>query len=139
MWWIVLVVVAIIATGLVLAMSVDGPNRKEAMQLMFEHVQFTNLKDGRYTGEWIGSTSHMRDTQIEVQVADGKVAAFKILKGAVGKDGQPVKLSKGRTIEALLQSVIDAKSLAVDVISGATVTSKTHMKAFEDALIQAAR
>lgn len=135
--WILLSLVAVIAIGLFMAMRVDGPNRKEASQLQFAQVQFSNLKDGTYVGQWNGSTSHVRDTKVEVEIADGKVAHFKILKGAVGKDGQPVKLSKGRTIEELFQAVVDQQSLAVDVISGATVTSKTHLKAFENALVQA--
>ncbi|ADY14352.1 MAG: FMN-binding protein [Sphaerochaeta sp.] len=135
--WILLSLVAVLAIGLCMAMRVDSPNRKEASQLQFAQVQFSNLKDGTYVGQWNGSTSHVRDTKVEVEIADGKVAHFKILKGAVGKDGQPVKLSKGRTIEELFQAVVDQQSLAVDVISGATVTSKTHLKAFENALVQA--
>jgi len=39
----------------------------------------------------------------------------------------------------LFQTAIEAKTLDVDVISGATVTSKTHLKAFENALKQAAQ
>ncbi len=91
-----------------------------------------------YIGQWKGSTSHLRDTQIEVKVSGGEVESFKILKGAAAKNGQPVKLSKGRTIDDLFKAAIEARSLGVDVISGATVTSKTHLKAFEDALKQAA-
>ncbi|MDD4038305.1 MAG: FMN-binding protein [Sphaerochaeta sp.] len=139
MWWILFALLVLIAVGLVMAMRVDGPNRKEASQLQFENVQFSNLKDGTYVGKWEGSTSHIRDTQVEVQIAGGQVSSFRILKGAVPKNGQPVKLSKGRTIDELFQTAIEAKTLDVDVISGATVTSKTHLKAFENALKQAAQ
>ena len=138
MWWILSVLMVIIAVGLFMAMRVDGPNRKEASRLQFEKVQFSNRKDGTYIGKWEGSTSHIRDTQIEVKVSGGEVESFTILKGAVPKNGQPVKLTKGRTIDDLFKSALEAKSLSVDVISGATVTSKTHLKAFEDALKQAA-
>ncbi len=137
MWWILLVLIIIIAIGLLVAVSVDGPNRKEAYQLEFEQVKFSNLKDGTYVGQWQGSASHLRDTQVEVLVAGGEVSRFTILKGAVAKDGQPVTLSKGRTIDDLFHAAIEAKSLDVDVISGASITSKTHLKAFENALKQA--
>ncbi len=130
MWWILSVVIVIIAVGLFMAMRVDGPNRKEASRLQFENVQFSNLKDGTYIGQRKGSTSHLRDTETEMRVAGGEVEGFRILKGAAAKNGQPVKLSKGRTIDELFKAAIEAKNLGMDVISGVTVTSKTHLKAF---------
>jgi uncharacterized protein with FMN-binding domain len=39
--------------------------------------------------------------------------------------------------EGLYGSVIEAQSLRVDAISGATLTSKAHLKAVEAALLQA--
>jgi uncharacterized protein with FMN-binding domain len=40
------------------------------------------------------------------------------------------------TIEDLFKRVIDSDSLQVDAISGATLTSKAHLKALENALKQ---
>ena len=64
MWWILFALLVLIAVGLVMAMRVDGPNRKEASQLQFENVQFSNLKDGTYVGKWEGSTLHIGDTEV---------------------------------------------------------------------------
>ncbi len=60
-----------------------------------------------------------------------------ILKGAINKDGKPVALRSGRTIDDLFHDAIQEQTLQVDVISGATLSSKTHLKALENALIKA--
>ncbi|WP_368487958.1 FMN-binding protein [Clostridium sp. BJN0013] len=39
-------------------------------------------------------------------------------------------------MEDLFQKVIELQSLQVDIISGATLTSKAHLKALENALKQ---
>ncbi|MHC1785805.1 MAG: FMN-binding protein [Christensenellales bacterium] len=69
-------------------------------------------------------------------VASGKVTAVKVLEGALAKQ-PPVEIRGGQTIDALFKRVIDAQSLKVDVISGATITSKIHLKAVEEALLLA--
>lgn len=46
---------------------------------------------------------------------------------------------KGISIGDLFRHVIESQSLQVDVISGATLTSKAHLKALENALEQAKR
>jgi uncharacterized protein with FMN-binding domain len=45
--------------------------------------------------------------------------------------------SKNTQHEALYDRVIEAQSLQVDTISGATLTSKAYLQAVENALIQA--
>lgn len=137
MWWIILLVLAlVVGFGLFIMLKVDGPNRKEAMGITLEGAPFSGLKDGTYIGRWKGNTSSIRDTQIEVRVKDGNVSDLRVLKGAIDKNGQLVKL-KGHTVQELLHTAVEQKSLQVDVISGATITSKTHLKALEDALGQA--
>ena len=74
---------------------------------------------------------------MEVRVTSGKAAAVKVLEGAPAKGDKPVDLRSGQTIDALFNRVIDQQSLKVDVISGATITSKVHLKAVENALEQA--
>ncbi len=107
------------------------------MALTFSNLEFTNLKDGTYIGQFIGTTSHLRDAKVELVVEEGAIKRIIVLKGAVSEDGKPVNIQKGATIDDLYQKVLDQQRLDVDVISGATITSKTHLKAFEQALIQA--
>lgn len=135
MWWIVFVVVCVIAAGLAVGLLVDAPNRKESGAITFAPVDFDNLHDGTFTGEWTGEKSHLRDTKVEVVVKDGHVANVTVLKGAIDKDGNPVVLKDGKRISDLLDRAVREASLQVDVISGATLTSKTHLKAMEQALL----
>lgn len=70
-------------------------------------------------------------------ISEGEISDVKILKGTVDKEGKPVKLTGGRSIDDLFSNAIKSQTLQVDVISGATLTSKTHLKALENALEQA--
>ncbi|NLO39216.1 MAG: FMN-binding protein [Ruminiclostridium sp.] len=65
------------------------------------------------------------------------MSEIKVIKGALNKEGKPVELTKGMNIFHIFDDVQKSKSLQVDVISGATLTSKVHLKALEDALKQA--
>jgi len=55
----------------------------------------------------------------------------------VDKEGKPAKLTGGQSIADLFGDAIKSQTLQVDVISGATLTYKTHLKALENALEQA--
>ncbi len=132
--WIALIVVGVLVAALIAGMMADAPARKEALELTFSSIDFTRLKDGTYVGEYRGTTSRLRDTMVEVMVANGAVSAVSIIKGAVDKDGKPLPLRQGKSIEDIFKTAIDQQTLQVDVISGATITSKTHLKALENAL-----
>ncbi len=71
-------------------------------------------------------------------MSSGKVSSIKVLEGKnVYKEGKPIEIRNGLTIEDLNNSVIKEQSLQVDVISGATLTSNAYLKAMENALKQA--
>jgi uncharacterized protein with FMN-binding domain len=135
--WIVIVIAVVIGGGLLGGILSDGPGRREIAQLTFAPIDFQNLRNGNYIGEYIGTKSHMRDTKVEVTVTEGEISDIKVLKGAVDKDGKPVKITNDQTIDDLFSSSIKSQTLQVDVISGATITCKSHLKAFENALAQA--
>lgn len=129
-----LVLLGIIVTVLAGGFLLDAPSRREAADLVINDVNFSNLKDGVYTGEWAGEKSHMRDTKLKVTITGGNIADITILKGAVDKEGKPAEMNGGKTMDSLFNQVKTTRSLQVDVISGATLTSKTHLKALENAL-----
>ena len=62
---------------------------------------------------------------LEVIVKEKQITEIKIIKHTNGQGGEA---------EAILDTVIDAQSLQVDVISGATYSSKVILLAIEDAL-----
>jgi len=137
MWWILVIIVAVIGIGLSVALLADAPGRREAAGQTFSPMDFNHLRDGKYIGEYQGTKSHLRDTKVEVVVDKGMVSDVRILKGAIDKNGQPVKLTGGRSVPDLFETALQSQTLEVDVISGATITSKTHLKALEHALSQA--
>jgi uncharacterized protein with FMN-binding domain len=137
MWIVIIIGIVIIAVisfgGILLSLS----GRHEVQKLTIDFVNFGKLDDGIYIGEYTGIKSHSRDTRLQVTIYEGKISDIKILKGALDKEGNPTELTGGLNIDDLFENVIKSQSLQVDVISGATLTSKTHLKALENALEKA--
>jgi uncharacterized protein with FMN-binding domain len=134
---IIVVIFAVLGIVALIGVLADAPGRREIEELTFSDVKFTNLHDGTYVGDFNGTKAHTRDTKVEMTVKDGEIKDIKILKGALGKDGKPVELKGGLSIDNLFNSVVQSQNLQVDVISGATITSKSHLKALENALVLA--
>lgn len=137
MWVAILIIAVVILGGALGAILIDGPNRREIAELTFPHIDFSKLRDGTYTGEYNGTKSHLRDAKVEVTISGGEISKIKVLKGAVDKDGKPLQIRGGKSIQDLYDTVIKTDSLQVDVISGATLTSNTHLKALGNALEKA--
>lgn len=137
MWITILIIVGVIAIGATGGILADAPGRREIKELTFSNLDFKNLRDGIYIGEYEGTKSHSRNTKVEVLISGGKISDVTILNGAVDKEGTPVELTGGKSIDDLFDNAIKSQTLQVDVISGATLTSKTHLKALENALEQA--
>jgi len=85
-------------------------------------VNFNNLRDGTYTGEY---KSDPVSVIVNVDVAGNKITSIKIEKHECGT---------GKKAEEITKDVIKAQSLEVDVVSGATHSSKVILKAVELAL-----
>lgn len=115
----------------------DAPARREIAQMEIGQIDFSRLNDGTYTGEYTGKKSSMRNVALQVTVQEGRVTGFTILRGALDNEGNPAELNNGVTALAYLQTALEAQSLQIDAVSGATLTSKTLLKALENALEQA--
>ncbi|WP_217492822.1 FMN-binding protein [Bacillus sp. FJAT-27264] len=115
----------------------SAPGRREVEELTIGVMDFQKLRDGIYVGEYIGTKDHSRDTKVRARISEGRISDIIILKGALDKQGTPAKLNGGLSIGDLFGKVMKSQSLQVDVISGATLTSKVHLKALENALEQA--
>lgn len=137
MWIVIPVILGIVVVALVGGFLYDVPGRREIQELTINEVDFKKLHDGVYLGEYIGTKNHSRDTKVQAIISGNEISDIKILKGALDKEGKPAELTGGLSIGDLFDNVIKSQSLQVDVISGATLTSKTHLKALENALEQA--
>ena len=126
--WILLIILSVIAAGLSAGLIIDAPNRREIRDLSIADVNFEGLQDGTYVGCYDGGKSKLRAAQVRVTVDEGAVTAIEAVEG--GGDSEMI-------IEDLFGRVIGAQSLRVDTVTGATLTSKAHLKAVEYALNKA--
>jgi len=85
-------------------------------------VDVSQLSAGVYDGEFRTVPVSAR---VLVTLADSGIQKIDLLEHNNGQ---------GKPAEAILQEVVEQQSLAVDVIAGATYSSKVILKAIEDAL-----
>ena len=137
MWVTIGIIAGAVVVILAAAAFLCGAPGQSEKTLTMGDVDFTRLRDGVYVGEYSESRYHLRDTKVEVTIARGEITGAKILKGAVDAGGDPKRLKDGLSVGDLFDRAIKGQTLQVDVISGATITSKTHLKAFENALKKA--
>ena len=136
-WIVIPIIIGLVIFGASIVFLADAPVRQELQMLVIGDVDFTKLKDGTYTGEYNGLKGDSRNAAVEITVLNGEITGIKILKGALDSDGNLAEFTDGRTIGDLFQRVVESETLQVDAISGATLTSKAHLKALENALRQA--
>ncbi len=137
-WWLIplILILVIGAAGAAGAIS-DAPSRREIAAMVIGDVDFSKLQDGTYLGSFKGTKGSLRDVTLEVTVSGGGVSDICILQGAVDETGAMQEIKNGLSIADLFNTALQDKTLQVDVISGATLTCKAHLKALEDALTQA--
>jgi uncharacterized protein with FMN-binding domain len=109
--------------------AIADHNKLVAIKKMpIETIDFSTLPDGYFEGKFCHSKFCY---SVGIQLSDHKITEIKILRNKVSKYAD-----KGATIT---QKVIQAQNLQVDAISKATITSKSLLKAIENALHEAAK
>jgi len=125
-WIIALVIIIPVGIGAAIGVPKLSREHQEAKNLLLNRVDFTRLKDGTYIGKYEGGMYGWRENEAQVTVESGKVTKVEFLQS---KENQ-----KPEFINALINRVIEAQSLQVDAISGATLTSKAYLQGIENAL-----
>jgi uncharacterized protein with FMN-binding domain len=126
-----LIVVAILAVGGGIGWSFIAREHREARSLPLNAVDFDKLKDdGVYHGVYEGGMYGWRANECDVTVTNGRVTAIQLA-------GSQDPGAENTDYKMLYDRVIEAQSLQVDTISGATLTSKGWLQCVENALIQA--
>ncbi|SHJ32895.1 Uncharacterized protein, contains FMN-binding domain [Geosporobacter subterraneus DSM 17957] len=99
--------------------------RKGIAQISISDVDLSLIPDGIYKGfyevVWVGA-------EVQVTVKNHRIEKIDLLHH---------KHDKGISAEIIPSRVVDAQSLWVDVVSGATSSSKVILKAIENALVGA--
>ncbi|MBN1646742.1 MAG: FMN-binding protein [Spirochaetales bacterium] len=131
---VILIIILVIVAGLA-GIAVKGwaalsREHAEARNLPIAGLDFSTLKDGIYTGAYEGGMYRWRANKVKVTVDAGKVTSIEQVDSAdPGKENTDSR--------KLYDRIIEAQSLQVDVISGATLTSRAYLKGVEMALIAA--
>ena len=123
-------VVMWIVAGLVILFAgtalLDAPGRKAGERLQIGKVDFSKLEDGVYEGQHKGGRW---SNKVRVTVASGTVTGIEVVRD--------VWLPKPELTKQVVGDVIASQSLEVDIVSGATVTTRAYLKAMENALTEA--
>jgi len=107
----------ILITGLVLIASCVDLDK-----ITINSPDLSQVADGTYQGK--SKVGPVRVT-LDVTVKDRTMSSIKIIKHFNGR---------GKRAEAIVPAIIEVQSLNVDVVSGATGSSKAILKAIENAL-----
>jgi len=96
--------------------------KEKVSNIVIEDVNLDSKKDGKYIGEF---DADIISAKVEVDIKNKKINSINIIEH---------KNERGTPAEVIPQKVVDAQSLKVDVVSGATNSSKVILKAIENAL-----
>jgi len=107
----------VLLTGLVLAVSCVNLEK-----IVINSPDLNSVADGVYQGN--SKVGPVRVT-LDVTMQSGAIASIEIIRHFNGL---------GKKAEAIVPAIIKAQSLNVDVVSGATGSSKAILKAVENAL-----
>lgn len=121
---IVLILVIVIGVGAAVFLKKSEENFEALMATSVKEVDLTTVSDGFYTGAY---SVFPIDVVVTVEVKAQKIANIKIDKHINGQ---------GKPAEVIIDSVISQQSLDVDMISGATYSSKVIIKAIEKAIVR---
>lgn len=96
--------------------------QKQVEDINISEVDLSKVPDGTYTGSceviWVAA-------EVKVTVKDHRITEIELTKHENGK---------GKPAEIITDKVVEAQSLKVDVITGATSSSKVILKAIQNAL-----
>ena len=123
---IVLSVLAILVIGifigiLVIKSYIDDYD-KVISELTISNVDLSTVPDGTYSGSY---KAFPVAVEIKVTVSDHKITGIDLVKHDNGQ---------GAAAKVIPDKVVEAQTLDVDVIAGATASSKVILKAIENAL-----
>ena len=128
---ILLGLVGVLVVGLGVAYVYGVRGMKETLNAQISHVDLSGVVDGTYQGKYEAGRFK---ASVEVTVRDGKIVAISPL----GLDASKA-IDKGtiQVFDPAIARIITSQSPNLDAISGSTATTKSLLKAVENALVGA--
>ncbi len=119
---IILALIAVAVIGGKVFLSRVEANLAALAGMPVAGIDLDALEDGDYSGSY---SVFPVTAEVRVTVRDHAIADIELVKHVNGQ---------GSGAEAVIGKVLEAQSLDVDAVSGATYSSKVILKAIEDAL-----
>jgi len=119
-------ILVLLVAAIAVMLTIAERNQREVLEIEIKTVDLSTIPDGTFIGEF---NSFPVAAQVEVTVKDHTITAIDLVKHLNGEGGDA---------EVIPDMVVEAQSLQVDTISGATYSSKVILLAIQDALQSAA-
>lgn len=123
---ILILIIGAIFTVVVVKSNLEA-NLEKLTDLPISDVDLTKVEDGIYTGRY---TAFPVAAVVKVTIKGHKITGINLVKHNNGQ---------GKTAEVIPGKVVEAQTLDVDIVSGATYSSKVILKAIENALNSASK
>ena len=120
---ILLIIVLLLAVTLIVAYTLMNRNLGKLADATIANVDLGKLADGEYLGKY---TVLPVIVEVKVTVKDSLIENIRLLRHDNGQ---------GKAAERIVEDVIAQQKINVDVIAGATYSSKVILKAIENALL----
>lgn len=120
--YFIIAILTIFVVTIVSGILYLNSGQKEVLSTSIGNIDLSNYEDGNYIGKFEG---YRWSNSVAVIVKDHKIEDIKIM------EGQQFRLDEVE--KELINNVITKQSVDVDVVSGATVSSKAILKAIENA------
>ncbi|MGI6701766.1 MAG: FMN-binding protein [Christensenellales bacterium] len=117
-----IVITAIAAIAGVSLIVYLNNNLKALNEMTLEDIDLSEIPDGEYQGDY---SVFPVSVKVKVTVTSHEITAIEIVEHDNGRGG---------AAEEITQDIIEAQSLDVDSITGATYSSRVILKAVENAL-----
>ncbi len=125
--YIALLLLSLLNTGCVNVIK----EHQDARSVSFTADSFSFSRDGVFRGTYNGGLYQWRKATVEIRVQSGRLVNIELVE-TCDPGGE------NTNHHLLFDRVVNAQSLDVDSIAGATLTSLAYLKAVESAIIQSA-
>ena len=121
---LIIIFIFLVGVGIAFKLIIDSmeKNLEELMAIQIEDIDLLNVSDGTYEGAY--KTTPI-EVHVSVTVVNHVITEIDITKHITGQ---------GESAEVIIEDVFIEQSLEVDLVSGATYSSKVILLAIFDAL-----
>lgn len=119
---IVALVILVVVIGAIVMIRTATRQMDELMDRPVERIDLNDIPDGTYEGELRTVPIYVK---LEVVVEDHEIIRIELIEHRHGQ---------GESAETIVEEIVSAQSLDVDLITGATYSSKAIILAIADAL-----